>query len=101
VRKIRLVNKADEPFISGFSSPIDVLPTKGVSGKDQFYTLEFSTAQLTGAPGRLSRFDPTDGSLTVLVSTLVTPTSLTRDDASGDLFITEISTGRIIRVRVS
>jgi hypothetical protein len=66
-----------------------------------FYTLEFSTAQLTGAPGRLSRFDPTDGSLTVLVSTLVTPTSLTRDDASGDLFITEISTGRIIRVRVS
>ena len=99
VRKIRLVNNAEEPFISGLSSAIDVLPTKGVSGQDQFYTLEFSTAQLTGAPGRLSRFDPTDSSLAVLVNTLVTPTSLARDDNTGDLFITEISTGRIIRVR--
>ncbi len=101
VRKIRLVNKAEEPFISGLTSAIDVLPATGASGQEQFFTLEFSTAQLMEAPGRLSRFNPTDNSLTVLVNNLVTPTSLARDATSGDLFITEIATGRIIRVRVS
>jgi len=100
VRKIRLVNGANEPFISGLSSALDVLPVEGPNDQFQFFTLEFSTNQLMGAPGRPQRFDATGTSSTVLVSNLVTPTSLARDAVSGDLFVTEIATGRVIRVHV-
>ena len=53
-----------------------------------------------GAPGRLSRYDQPDGPPVVIAADLRTPTSLARDPASGDLFVTEIFTGRIIRVKV-
>lgn len=99
VRKIRLVNGADEPFISGLSSAIDVLPAKTASGQDQFYTLEFSADMLANAPGRLSRFDAVGGSRTVLVDSLITPTNMAQDPTTGDLFVTEIFPGLIIRVK--
>ncbi len=100
VRKIRLVNTANEPFIGGLSSAIDVLPAKNSNNQDVFFTLEFSTAMLTpNTPGRLSRFDQPDGAPVVLLTNLVSPTSLAQDPVSGDLFVTEIFTGRIIRVQ--
>ena len=100
IRKIRLVNGANEPFISGLTSAIDVLPVEVSKDQFQFYTLEFSTNQVMGAPGRLSLFDRADGSPTVLVNNLATPTSLARDPATGDLFVTETFSGRITRVQV-
>lgn len=100
VRKIRLVNTANEPFIGGLNSAIDVLPVKNASGGDQFYTLEFSADMLANTPGRLSRFSPEDGSLTVLVSNLISPTSLTQDPVTGDLFVTQIFPGLIVRVHI-
>jgi hypothetical protein len=99
VRKIRLVNGADEPFISGLSSAIDVLPAKTASGADQFFTLEFSADMLANAPGRLSRFDAVGGSGTVLVDNLITPTNMAQDPTTGDLYVTEIFPGLIIRVK--
>jgi hypothetical protein len=102
VRKIRLVNTANEPLVSGLTSAIDALPVKSADGQDLIYTLEFSTNMLAqpAEPGRLSRFNPADGSLTVLLNNLVSPTSLARDEASGTVFVTEIFTGRIIRVQI-
>jgi len=99
VRKIRLVNGADEPFISGLSSAIDVLPSKTASGQDQFFTLEFSADMLANGPGRLSRFDAVGGSRAVLVDNLISPTSLAQDPTTGDLFVAEIFPGLIIRVK--
>ena len=101
VRKIRLVNTANEPFIAGLSSAIDVLPAKDSSGQDQFFTLEFSTNMLAGAPGRLSRFDAVGGSRVVLVDNLISPTNLAQDPKTGDLYVVEIFTGRIIKVHVT
>ena len=100
IRKVRLVNGANEPFISGLSSAIDVLPFVDHSGENRFYVLEFSTNMLANAPGRLSRYDQPDGSPVVLVNNLVSPTSLVRDETTGDLFVTEIFAGRVTRVRV-
>ena len=100
IRKIRLTNGANEPFIVGLTSAIDVLPVMDQSGQNRFFVLEFSTNQLAGAPGRLSRYDQPDGAPVVLVSNLVSPTSLVRDEITGDLFVTEIFPGRITRVRV-
>ncbi len=36
----------------------------------------------------------------VIVSNLISPTSMARDEHTGDIFVTEIFTGRIIRVQV-
>jgi hypothetical protein len=101
VRKIRLVNGANEPFIGGLSSAIDVLPATDSSGQDQFFTLEFSSNMLANAPGRLSRFDNVGGSRVILVDNLITPTSLAQNPSTGDLFVTEIFTGRIIKVHLN
>jgi hypothetical protein len=100
VRKIRLVNGANEPFISGLSSAIDVLPAKNANGQDIFFTLEFSSAQLMGAPGRLTQFDQLGGNPVVLLNTLTSPTSMVQDPISGDLFVTEIFPGTITRVKL-
>ncbi|HSE38816.1 MAG TPA: hypothetical protein VLG74_16060, partial [Blastocatellia bacterium] len=100
IRKIRLVNRANEPFITGLTSAIDVLPVANESGQNRFFVLEFSTNQLAGAPGRLSRYDQPDGAPVVLVSNLVSPTNIVRDDITGDLFVTEIFPGRITRVHI-
>ena len=101
VRKIRLVNTANEPFITGLSSAIDVLPAKDSSGQDQFFTLEFSTNMLANAPGRLSRVDAVGGSRVVLVDNLISPTNLAQNPTTGDLYVVEIFTGRIIKVKVT
>jgi len=100
IRKIRLVNGANEPFIAGLSSAIDVLPVEDQFGQNRFFVLEFSTNMLGGAPGRLSLYDQPSGVPVVLVNNLVSPTSLTRDETTGDLFVTEIFAGRITRVHV-
>lgn len=100
IRKIRLSNTANEPFIAGLSSAIDVIPFTDQFDRFHFFVLEFSSNMLAGAPGRLSRYDQADGSPVVLVNNLISPTSITRDDATGDLFITEIFPGRITRVHI-
>ena len=100
IRKIRLVNGANEPFISGLSSAIDVLPVEDEFGQNRFFVLEFSTNMLAGAPGRLSLYDQPSGVPVVLVSNLVSPTSISRDETTGDLFVTEIFPGRITRVHI-
>lgn len=101
VRKIRLVNTANEPFITGLSSAIDVLPAKNSSDQDQFFTLEFSANMLANGPGRLSRFDSVGGSRVVLVDNLISPTCLAQNPTTGDLYVVEIFTGRIIKVKVT
>ncbi|MEK6405376.1 MAG: ScyD/ScyE family protein [Acidobacteriota bacterium] len=100
VRRIRLANTANEPFIGGLSSAIDVLPAKDSSDRDQFFVLEFSANQLQNAPGRLSRFDAMGGARVVLVDNLVSPTSLARDLTTGDIYVVEIFPGRITKVQV-
>jgi hypothetical protein len=100
IRRIRLVNGANEPFIGGLTSAIDVLPVEDEFGQNSFFVLEFSTNQLGGAPGRLSRYDQPDGTPVVLVNNLVSPTNLVRDEITGDLFVTEIFPGRITRVHL-
>ena len=99
VRKIRLVNGANEPFIDGLSSAIDVLPSTNASGQDQFFTLEFSTDMLSGAPGRLMRFDGLGGSRVVLLDDLITPTGLAQNPTTGDLYVVETFPGLILRVK--
>ena len=63
-----------------------------------FYTLEFSTNMLMGAPGRLRFYATPDAAPVNVLSTLITPTSMTRDDSTGNIFITNIGPGTVTKV---
>jgi hypothetical protein len=98
IRKVDVATRRDESFITGLTTAIDVLAVRTPAGDDQFFVLEFSTDFLNEANGRLLRFDsPT--ATPVVIADLITPTSMARDPVTGDLFVTEIFTGRIIRVQ--
>jgi hypothetical protein len=82
---------------SGLQTAVDVLPASP-SG-DLSYVLEFSENFLAGAPGRLLFVDAARGATAVLTS-LVTPTHMAFDTRTGDLFVTELSNNRIVRVQL-
>ena len=104
VAQVRIVDPHtgdNQPFITGLTSAIDVLPVKTPAGGDEFLTLEFSTNQLAQAPGRLQLFTSPGGPPVVIANCLITPTSMALDPKTGRLFVTEIFTGRIIEVTVA
>ncbi len=98
VRRTDLVGGGTTTFISGLTTAIDVNAVKRGSNPDQYFVLEFSTNMLSGAPGRLLLFNTTAGSPAVITSPLVSPTSITRDNKTGDVFITQIFPGLVARV---
>lgn len=98
VRSIDLTKGTNSPFIGGLSSAIDVLPVSCGNACNRFYTLEVSTNLSMGAPGRLQRFDTPNGTPTTIVNNLISPTSMAFHSPSGDIFVTEVFTGRIIRI---
>lgn len=99
VRKVNIQTGKNELFIGGLTMAIDVIPVKR-GGVEKFYVLEFSTAPLANAPGRLLRFDAMGRSPIVVAENLLSPTNLAFDWRSGELFVTEFFTGRIVRVPI-
>jgi hypothetical protein len=97
VRTVDLETGQNTPVIGGLSSAIDVLRVGGRRGG--LLTLEYSTDQLINAPGRLRLFPAEGGAASDITTNLTTPTSMARD-RRGLIYITEISTGRIVRVRL-
>lgn len=97
VRLVDATTGLDEPFITGLTAAIDVLPVREKGHASQFLVLEFGGAGLS-QPGRLLFFSSPDATPTVLSGCLITPTSMALDRKSGALFITEIGTGNIIRL---
>ncbi len=100
VRRVDPTTGAEEPLVGGLSSAIDIVAVDGQGGASTLYVLEFSADMLAtpAAPGRLLRFDSPTAEPTVISSELVTPTGLDRDPQTGDLFLTEFFTGRVIRI---
>lgn len=98
VRQYDLDSGVDSQVIGGLSSAIDALPFEASGFCSSFYMLEHSTNMLMGAPGRLQRFDTPNGPPSLISSSLVTPTSMARHPATGDLIVTEIVPGRLTRI---
>jgi hypothetical protein len=101
--EVRRVNKAtnnQSTLIGGLTSAIDVLPVRGARGETEYYTLEISTNLLANAPGRLQFFSSAGATPVVIASNLISPTSIARDEQTGSLFITEIFTGRVIKIDI-
>jgi hypothetical protein len=85
------------PFIGGLTAAVDVLVQERPGRRTRFYTLEFSTNFLQGGPGRLLRYDSPNGE--VIAENLATPTSMALDPDTGDVYITELAGGNIVRIR--
>jgi hypothetical protein len=83
-------------LIPQLQTVIDVLPV--TRGRGAFYVLEYSTNFLAGAPGRLLLVEDPSRTPLVLVDTLQRPTSLSQDARTGDLYVTEVGNGRVMRV---
>jgi len=102
VSSVRIVDPRsgiNQIFIGGLTRSIDILPVKQ-RGSTGFLVLEYSTDFLSGAPGRLLFFASTSATPTVVAGGLLGPTNMARDEKTGDVFITEIGSGRIIRVQI-
>ena len=85
-------------FIAWLSSATDVLYRKKADGSLQFFTLEYSLELTTGKPGRLMVFDTPVGK--TLWDSLVTPSSMVLDEATGILYITNKTAGTIVQFDV-
>ncbi|HEX6189695.1 MAG TPA: ScyD/ScyE family protein [Pyrinomonadaceae bacterium] len=102
--QVRIVDPAtgsDEPFITGLTTAVDVLPIRGRGRTSEFLTLELSADMQSGTPGRLRRYTSPDAAPTVIADCLNMSTSMARDERTGALYITEIFTGRIVKVDAS
>ena len=99
VRKVDPAASTNDSFITGLSSAIDSLPLSIRGDGDVFLSLEFSTNMQQGAPGRLQLWPTNTASPIVIATCLITPTSMVRDPLTGDILITELGPGIIVRVR--
>lgn len=106
VRSIDLEDGSQETFVNTLTTAIDILPVPVAGNYDIFYILEFS-ANFLGqppAPGRLllyqasNTFDLGGLPTITLLDNIVSPTSMARDNETGDLFITQIFPGLVRKV---
>ena len=100
VRSIDPETGAQASFITGRSSAIDVLSFRS-KGDTDYLVLEFSADMLAGDPGRLLRFETPSSAPTVVADCLITPTSMTLDEKTDTLYITELGTGRVVSIHIA
>ena len=92
---------AGAPFIVNLTSAIDVaaidVSTFALAGnRPVFFTLEYSTNQLAGLPGRVTRYDSAQGK--IIADGLSGPTNLAYDASSQTLYVLSHDAGNILKV---
>jgi hypothetical protein len=89
------------PLITGLKTAIDVLPIKE-NGDTDYLVLQHSSGPgpFFGAPGLVLRFETPSGPPTVIADCLSRPTSMTLDEKTGTLYVTELVTGRLLAIPV-
>ena len=100
VRTVDLAG-AHAPFITGLTTAIDVLPVKSQGGASQFLTLEHSLDLVARLPGRIQLFVSPETTPIVIADCLQRPTSMALGKKTGDLFVTEIFTGQVVKIDVT
>lgn len=100
VRTVDPANGNTQTLFEGLRMLTDVLPVGIRGGTDLYLTLEFSSDPLAQQPppGSLKLIGQPNQQPVVITDCLITPTSMARDTRTGDIFVTEIFTGRLMRV---
>lgn len=88
------------PFITGLKTAIKVLPITKNHDTDYLVLQHASAGPFFGSPGLLLRFEAAGGPATVIANCLTTPTSMTLDEKTGTLYVTELA-GRIVAIPVA
>jgi hypothetical protein len=90
------------PFIAGLKTAIGVLPVKQ-GGDTRYLVLQHASGApgppAAGGPGVLTRVVPGEAPET-LANCLARPTSMTLDETTGALYVTELMTGRVLAIDV-
>ena len=87
---------AQDVVIAGLLRSAKLIHLSCDSGPAGFLTLEYSLAHLAGGPGRLQFFDEAINPVTVLSSSLVTPSSMILERRTGSIIVAELNTNRLI-----
>lgn len=88
------------PFIIGLKTAIKVLPIRKHGDTDYLVLQHASAGPFFGSPGLLLRFETSGGAPTVIANCLTRPTSMTLDEKTGTLFVTELA-GRLVAIPVA
>ena len=86
------------PLITGLKTAIDVIPISGNGGTDYLVLQNASVGPFFGGPGLLLRFPASGGVPTVIANCLDRPTSMTLDEKTGTVYVTELNSGRLVAV---
>ena len=99
VRSVDPETGAQAPFITGLKTAIDVLP---IEGSDTHYLVlqHASGAGPVTPPGLLLHFETPGGPPTIIANCLTTPTSMTLDEKTSTLYVTELA-GRIVAIPIA
>ena len=90
-------------FISGLKTAIDVLPIQAdedLTSVTRYLVLEHSSGDQLSGPGRLLRFNQPNATPVVLANCLAAPSSMTLDQATGTLYLTELN-GHVAAISVA
>jgi hypothetical protein len=87
------------PFITGLKTAIKVLPMGQGSGGDHLVLQHASAGPFFASPGQLLRFETPGDPPTVIADCLNRPTSMTLDEKTGTLYVTEFA-GRVVAIPV-
>jgi hypothetical protein len=86
------------PLITGLKTAIDVLPILNSGSTDYLVLQHASAGPFFGGPGLLRHFPGAGGPPTVLADCLDHPTSMTLDEKTGTIYVTELLTGRLVEI---
>ena len=84
------------PIITGLKTATDVLPHTDDGETTDYFVLQHASGPVLSGPGLLMRLQASGGPPILITNCLNRPTSMTRDERSGALFITEILNGRVV-----
>src|SRR5262249_26308700 len=98
VRRVKPETGTIRPCFSRLRRLHDLVPD--ARSPHALFVLQYWQDPATGAPGRVLWFDSPLSSPITITDRVVTPTSMAIDPRTGDLLVTEISTGRIVSMPI-
>ena len=102
VRAVDPKTGAHTSFIPGLTTAIDVLPVKG--DNTNYFVLQHVSAFTLPpfeSPWWLLRFETPIGPPTITVGCLTKPSSMTLDNETSTLYLTELVGGRIVAIPIA
>jgi hypothetical protein len=97
VQTIDLLTGEQAPLITGLKTAIDVIPIQDGDGVGYLVLQHASTGFFFGSPGSLLGFGTPSDPPVIIADCLTRPTSMTLDEKTGILYVTEYA-GRVVAI---